>query len=215
MPQWLLAGYVLVWALLAIAPFDRRDWALENILAVLFVAGLVATYRRFQFSTVSYLLITLFLLLHAVGAHYTYSEVPFGFWLKDALSLARNPFDRLVHFAYGLLLVYPVRELLIRTAGLRGFWAFYLPISGVLAESGFFEIVEAVVADIVSPELGAAYLGTQGDPWDAQKDMLAGAGGALLTTVVVTLGRFGPRSDGADRSAVSARGEPHAERFRP
>jgi putative membrane protein len=92
-----------------------------------------------------------------------------------------------VHFAYGLLLAYPLRELLIRLAGIDSFWSYYLPISGMLAQSGFFEIVEAVVAQIVSPELGAAYLGTQGDEWDAQKDMIAALSGALLCMTMVLI----------------------------
>ena len=183
----LLLWYGLLWTVLAIAPRDRQDWLLENLLALSAVATLAVTYRRFQFSTLSYVLITVFLSLHAVGAHYTYAEVPFGFWLRDALGLSRNPFDRLVHFAYGLLLAYPLRELLIRLAGLESFWSYYLPISGMLAQSGFFEIVEAVVAQIVSPELGAAYLGTQGDEWDAQKDMIAALLGAVLCMTMVVI----------------------------
>jgi putative membrane protein len=176
----LLAWYGLLWIVLAIRPLDRQDWFLENLLALSAVAALVATYRRFQFSTTSYLLMTAFFSLHAIGAHYTYAQVPFGFWLQEGFGLARNPFDRLVHFAYGLLLVYPLRELLVRLAGIRGLWSYYLPVSGMLAQSGLFEIVEAVVAEIVRPELGAAYLGTQGDEWDAQKDMLAAFSGACL-----------------------------------
>jgi putative membrane protein len=183
----LLAWYGLLWTVLAIAPRDRQDWLLENLLALAAVAALLVTYRRFQFSTLSYLLITVFLSLHAVGAHYTYAEVPFGFWLQEQVGLARNPFDRLVHFAYGLLLVYPLRQLLIRLAGLEGFWSYYLPVSGMLAQSGFFEIVEAIVAQIVSPELGTAYLGTQGDDWDAQKDMIAALSGALLCMAIVLM----------------------------
>jgi putative membrane protein len=181
----LLIWYGLLWTVLAIAPHNRQDWLLENLLALGAVSTLLITYRRFQFSTLSYVLITAFLTLHAVGAHYTYAEVPFGFWLQQVCGLSRNPFDRLVHFAYGLLLVYPLRELLIRLAGVGHFWAYYLPVSGMLAQSGFFEIVEAVVAQIVSPELGMAYLGTQGDEWDAQKDMSAAFVGAFLTMMLV------------------------------
>jgi putative membrane protein len=196
----LSAWYGLLWIVLAIAPRDRQDWFLENLLALSAVATLVATYRRFQFSTPSYFLITAFLSLHAVGAHYTYAEVPFGFWLQQAFGLSRNPFDRLVHFAYGLLLAYPLRELLIRLAGVQGLWSYYLPVSGMLAQSGLFEIVEALVAEIVSPELGAAYLGMQGDQWDAQKDMLAAFAGALLCMVVLLVcARFGWTADFGSR----------------
>ena len=183
----LLAWYVMWWSFLAIDPLDRKDWALENVVALALVGTLIATYRRFRFSFLSYLLITLFMTLHAVGAHYTYAEVPLGFWLKDILSLSRNPFDRIVHFSYGLLLVYPLKELLIRTGCVLGFWSGYLPISGILAQSGFFELVEALVAQTVSPDLGAAYLGTQGDEWDAQKDMAAALVGAALMTILMRL----------------------------
>jgi putative membrane protein len=189
--QGLLVWYGLLWTVLAIDPHDRQDWLLENLLALAAIATLLLTYPRFQFSVPSYVLITAFLSLHAVGAHYTYAEVPFGFWLQQVFGLARNPFDRLVHFGYGLLLAYPLREILIRLAGVEAFWSYYLPVSGMLAQSGFFEIVEAIVAQLVSPELGAAYLGTQGDEWDAQKDMVAAFSGALLCmtlTMVIAKG---------------------------
>jgi putative membrane protein len=100
--------------------------------------------------------------------------------VQDLMNAERNPFDRLVHFAYGLLLAYPIREVLIRLAGVRGAWSYFLPVSATLAQSGLFELIEAVAATIVSPELGAAYLGTQGDEWDAQKDMASALAGAIL-----------------------------------
>jgi putative membrane protein len=177
--------YGLLWIMLAVAPLDRQDWLIENLLALIAVTALITTYRRFQFSTPSYLLITAFLSLHAIGAHYTYAEVPFGFWLQEVFGLSRNPFDRLVHFSYGFLLSYPLREILIRLAGVANFWSYYLPVSGTLAQSGLFEILEAVVAQIVSPELGVAYLGTQGDEWDAQQDMIAALSGAVLCMGIV------------------------------
>lgn len=177
----LLIGYGVLWFWLAIEPVSRKDWLLENVLAVTAVAALLLTYRWFRFSSASYCLIAVFLALHAIGAHYTYAEVPFGFWLKDAFGLSRNPFDRIVHFAYGVLLVYPLREVLMRRAQVSGFWSYYLPASAILAQSGLFEVIEALVAMVVSPELGNLYLGTQGDEWDAQKDMIAALIGGLLT----------------------------------
>ncbi len=177
----LLLSYMLFWAWLAIDPVDRRDWLLENLLTFGFVAVLFLTYRRFAFSLTSYCLMGGFLIFHTIGAHYTYAEVPVGFWLQQTLDLSRNPFDRIAHLAYGVLLVYPFRELLVRLAGVKGLWSYYLPASGILAQSGFFEVVEAIVAMIVSPELGSMYLGTQGDEWDAQKDMAAAFVGSILT----------------------------------
>ncbi len=176
----LFGWYMLCWIVTAVDPIDRHDWMLENILAVTLVTGLVVTYRWFVFSNESYVLLTLFLTLHAIGAHYTYAQVPAGFWLQEVFQLSRNPFDRLAHFAFGLLFVVPIRELLMRLAGVRGLWSYLLAVCVVLAKSGFFEVMEAAVAEIVSPELGAAYLGTQGDEWDAQKDMACALAGALL-----------------------------------
>jgi putative membrane protein len=184
--QALLGCYVIVWIVLAVSPVDRKDWLLENLLAMTLGLTLVGTYRTFAFSDLSYILITVFMTLHAIGAHYTYSKVPLGFWLKDAFDLSRNHFDRIVHFAFGLLLAYPIRELLLRTAHVRGFWSYYLPVSATLALSGLFEVIESWVAQIVSPELGDAYLGTQGDVWDAQKDMTAAFIGALIA-ILLTL----------------------------
>lgn len=196
----LLLWYGLLWTWLAIAPVNRRDWLLENLLAVTFVSLLVLTHGRFRFSPLSYCLITLFMTLHAVGAHYTYAEVPFGFWLKDLFVLSRNPFDRLVHFAYGALLFYPVREWLVRLAGVGGLWAYCLPLSVILALSGLFEVIESIVAVIVSPELGSIYLGTQGDEWDAQKDMAAAFAGAFLTlacTLAMSMRKMGKSNPAA------------------
>jgi putative membrane protein len=185
--QWMLAGYLALWAALAVAPVDRRDWMLENILAVLLSGLLIGTYRWFRFSDRSYVLIALFMALHAVGAHYTYEHVPAGDWMKQVLDLQRNHFDRLAHAAFGLLLTYPVRELFMRLAHLRGFWSHYFALTTVVAFSGLFEILEAWVAQIVSPELGALYLGTQGDIWDAQEDMTAVFAGAMLCAALTAL----------------------------
>lgn len=181
----LMLAYSVFWIWLAIDPLNRRDWLLENLLVLTLIPLLLLTYRRFEFSLTSYCLIGLFLVLHAFGAHYTYAEVPLGYWLQDLWGLSRNPFDRMAHFAYGALLVFPIRELLVRQAGLRGWWSYALPVCVVLAQSGFFEVLEAIVAVIVSPELGNIYLGTQGDEWDAQHDMAAALGGSVLTMCIV------------------------------
>jgi putative membrane protein len=193
-PHALLLWYGIVWIWLAIEPFNRRDWLIENLLALTAVGLLVLTYPRFRFSRWSYSLIAVFMTLHAIGAHYTYAEVPVGFWLRDFLGLSRNPFDRIVHFAYGALLVHPMREWLMRLAGVRGVWSYYLPVSAILAQSGLFEVIEAIVAFLVSPELGNTYLGTQGDEWDAQKDMASAFAGAVLT-MAITLAMRDRRRD--------------------
>ena len=185
--QLMIAWLLVLWVVTAIEPFNRRDWLLENLLVFIYSGLLVVTYRRFAFSNMSYLLFTFFMSLHLVGAHYTYAETPFGFWLQDAFAASRNHYDRIVHFAYGLLIAYPFREILMRAAGVRLAWSYFLPVVTVLAFSGFYEVIEAIVAEIVSPELGDAYLGTQGDGWDAEKDMFLAFAGACMAMTMMWL----------------------------
>jgi putative membrane protein len=182
--QGLLLWYVTIWIVTAINPLDRHDWFLENLLVISLVAVLVATYRAFPLSDLSYLLIAAFLTLHAIGAHYTYAQVPLGYWIQNAFGLSRNHFDRVVHFSFGLLMAYPIREVFLRVANARGFWAYYLPLDVTLAFSALYEIMEMVIASMVAPGTGDAWLGTQGDVWDAQKDMGLAAVGALLCMII-------------------------------
>jgi putative membrane protein len=176
-----------LWVALAIAPVSRHDWALENALLVVFVAALAASWRRFPLSRVSYTLIFLFLCLHTVGAHFTYSLVPYDEWwrrltgqsLNALLGWERNNFDRVVHFSYGLLLAYPVRELLLRVASVKGFWGYFLPLDLTMSTSALYELIEWGAAEVFGGELGATFLGTQGDIWDAHKDMALASLGAL------------------------------------
>lgn len=176
MMTWLL----VLWVVTAINPLYPRDWFLENLLVFIYSILLIVTYRRFQFSNLSYALFAVFLSLHLVGAHYTYSETPFGFWMQDWFSFERNHYDRLVHFSFGLLIVYPFREVLLRVSGVKISWSYSLSVTVVLAFSAIYEVIEAVVAMIVSPDLGSAYLGTQGDEWDAQKDSLLAFAGSVM-----------------------------------
>ena len=184
LPRILFAGYLVVWGLTTIKPFNRQDWLLENMLVFAAVPALVFTYRQFRFSNFSYVLITVYLTLHAIGAHYTYSEMPVFNWMRDGWQFSRNHYDRVVHFLFGLLISYPLWELLVRVAGLRSGWARAGTVHVVMAWSAFYEMIEAAVAHLVSPELGAAYNGIQGDIWDAQKDAaLAMAGGIITMTL--------------------------------
>ncbi len=183
------------WIVLAIAPIHRGDWFLENILVFLVVPVLALTYRRFPFSKISYTLLCLFGCLHAIGAHYTYAEVPYDSWCQSfvgascnqLLGWTRNNFDRVVHFFYGLLLAYPIREVYLRIAGVRGFWGYAFPMSFIMATSMSFELLEWGAATFFGGDLGAAYLGTQGDIWDAHKDMGLASLGALLTMIFTAI----------------------------
>lgn len=191
--QGMIAVYAVVWVVAAIAPFNRFDWLLENLLVFVFVGTLAATYRRFQFSDLSYILITLFLCLHAVGAHYTYSEAPIGHWVKEALSLERNHYDRVVHLSFGLLMAYPMYELVLRAARARGGAVHLLTFTCMVSWSTAYEVVEWVVAEIVDPDAALAYLGTQGDVFDAQKDtVLAASGTVIALLLTAALSRHAP-----------------------
>lgn len=191
-PRWILTGLAVacaaVWIVTAIHPLDRQAWTLENILVVLFVIVLSTTYRRFEFSTASYICIALFLILHLIGAHYTYARMPLGLWAKEVLHLSRNHYDRFAHASFGFLLAFPLRELILRFSGVRrGAWSFWLPIGIILATSGFFEILESIVAEIIAPGKGVEWLGGQADVWDAQNDMLSALLGAFLMMTIVGL----------------------------
>jgi putative membrane protein len=185
----------LEWLVLAIAPHNRHDWALENALTLGLIAALVLLHRRLALSATAYTALFLFLSLHSVGAHYTYSLVPYDEWaravtghsISDAFGWERNHFDRLVHFAYGFLLAVPIREVLVRLAGIRGVWSYYLPLAVTSSTSADYELIEWAAAMVFGGDLGVAYLGTQGDVWDAQKDMGLAAGGALLSMILLAI----------------------------
>ncbi len=184
--------FAILWVALAFGPVDRKDWALENLLAVILVVILALTAKRFPFSRISYTLIFLFLCLHEVGAHYTYAMVPYDQWFESIFGRTwnslwgweRNHFDRLVHFSYGLLLAYPIRETFHRVASVKGFWGYFLPLDVTMSTSMLFELFEWAAAEIFGGDLGVAYLGTQGDIWDAHKDMALASLGAVIAMVV-------------------------------
>ena len=184
-----------LWLALAVDPVARDTWLLENALLVAFVVVLVVTHRWLPLSLVSYTLIFLFLCLHTVGAHYTYSLVPYDEWfrqlfgrgLDQLLGWERNHFDRLVHFCYGLLLAYPVREVFLRVANVRGFWGYFLPLDLTMSTSMMYELVEWGAALYFGGDLGSDYLGTQGDEWDAQKDMALASLGAVLAMCITAM----------------------------
>jgi putative membrane protein len=194
-PLTLLALLVVLGIALGIAPRYRSDWLLENALAAAAVIVLLLSGKGFPLSKISYGLIFAFLVLHEIGAHYTYSEVPYDAWfarltghgLNERLGLERNHYDRLVHFSYGFLLAYPMRELFVRVADARGFWGYALPLDVVMSTSMFYELFEWGAAELFGGDLGAAYLGTQGDPWDAQKDMMLATFGAVLSLTIAAL----------------------------
>ncbi|MGZ8923116.1 MAG: DUF2238 domain-containing protein [Methylosarcina sp.] len=191
----LLLWYVIFSIAMAITPADRQFWLTANVLPVIFVVTLALTHRFFPLSNSSYLLITLFLTLHTIGVHYTYSHVPLGGWLQQALDLDRNHFDRIVHFFFGFLLTYPLEEGFRLFTPLRGWLLYYIPVMTMLGLSGLWEIMESWFAQLTRPDLGHTFLGSQGDVWDAQKDMSVALYGAILCIVLtVLIRRLGDRT---------------------
>lgn len=183
----LAATCAATWLIAAIQPLDQQAWILENLLLVVFVVVLFYGHRRLELSNMSYFLLAVFVMLHIVGAHYTYARMPLGLWAKDYFGLPRNHYDRFTHGAFGFLLAFPLRELLLRFSGINRRWGFWMAPAIILAVSGVFEIIESIVAEIVAPGKGVAWLGGQGDEWDAQKDMLAATIGALMMMGLVAM----------------------------
>lgn len=200
----LIVVYAAWWLALAFNPFDRSDWVLENVLVLLTVGFLTWTRNSFPLSRVSYTCIFVFLMLHTLGSHYTYAQVPYQEWFP-IFAGGRNQFDRLVHFLYGLLMAYPIREMFLRIADVRGFWGYFLPLDLTMSTSMLYELIEWVAAEVVGGDLGQAYLGTQGDIWDAHKDMAWASLGALIAMTVTALVNSHMQRDFAREWAESIR----------
>ncbi len=184
-PLILLVVYIIVWIILSINVKFFDDWKMENYLTIPFIILLIIVHRWFRLSNLSYGLIFAYMTLHIIGTHYTYSDVPFGYWLSGVFGADRNHYDRIVHFAFGFLLAYPLRELFMRIGKSRGFWGLYIPVEFVLAFSCIYELIEWGIAVVFGGDLGVAYLGTQGDVWDAQKDMAMAGLGSLIAMIIV------------------------------
>lgn len=181
-----IAIFGVIWIDSFIGNTDTANWVLENVLTFAFILILIVTYRKYQFSTLTYLLVCIYLCLHVYGSKYTYAENPFGFWLQDYLDLGRNHYDRIVHFSFGFLLAYPMREMFLKAFNFKKWAAWLLPVEITLSISAFYELIEWAVADIFFKAQGDAYLGTQGDIWDAQKDIFLAFVGAILATTIVS-----------------------------
>jgi putative membrane protein len=186
-----IISFLILWVVTYLNTNDLNNWFIENALTVITLFFLVKTYRSYPFSDVSYVLMTLFLCLHVYGSQYTYAENPLGYKLQDLFNWKRNHYDRIVHFSFGFLLAYPVRELFCRAISFPKSVSWILPIELTLSVSALYELIEWAVADIFFKAQGAAYLGTQGDYWDAQKDIfLALLGAAIGSSFISIINRY-------------------------
>lgn len=196
-PQWLLALYGVVWLALAIAPVYRQDWLLENAIVFIAIPILVWTSRSLRFSNFAYTCLFVFFSLHAIGAHYTYSLVPYDEWfqaltggsLNEWLGFERNHYDRAIHFLYGLLVAPAAVEIFAHYGRYPRVWAALFPALFMASHAVIYELIEWAAAIVFGGELGQAYLGTQGDIWDGQKDMALALLGSTIT--IVTLAAAG------------------------
>ncbi len=185
-PLVLLVLGLLLLLLSGIGPRDRYTWILEVAPILVAVPVLMATRRRFPLTPLAYRLIFLHACILMLGGHYTYAEVPLGFWVRDALGLARNHYDRLGHLAQGFVPAILAREILLRKTKLPpGGWLFFLVTCVALAISAFYEFVEWWAA-LASGEAATAFLGTQGDVWDTQWDMFLCLLGALAAQITIS-----------------------------
>ncbi len=178
----LLTIYVIIWSLLAISPVNRFNWLLENGLIFAFLIFIFFLNKYIPFSILSYCAMTIYLILHTIGAHYSY-QTPLDTWLH----LKRNYYDRVVHFSFGFCLFLPVYETL------RFFFPLYRQVTIIfvnlllLAASAIYEILEVWVVYLVAPREGALFLGLQGDPWDAQHDMEIALLGSILASIIYVI----------------------------
>ena len=179
-----LLAMVLIWS--GIRPHDRFTWVLEVAPVLVGVPILIAIYGRFRFTALAYALITTHAIILMVGGHFTYAEVPLGFWAQDWFGLSRNHYDRIGHLAQGFIPAIVVREILILRSPLRrSRWLPFIVVSICLAFSAFYELIEWWTA-LATGEAAEAFLGTQGDIWDTQWDMMLALIGAIMALVTLT-----------------------------
>ena len=180
----LLLGYVLLFIWAGISPYDRATWWAENIPIVLIALGLVYLYiRGFVFSPTAYLLMAVLLYMHTIGGHYTFERVPFDF-VTNFFGFERNHYDRIAHFSVGFY-AYAIAEVMVRKRAVNSRLVLFLfPIFSIAFVAMGYELIEWIYAATAGGTSGAAFLGSQGDIWDAQKDMLADTLGAIVATVL-------------------------------
>jgi putative membrane protein len=182
----LLTSFIALLILSAINPHDYFTWVLEVTPAIIGAVILIAVYGKFKFNNLAYTLIWIHALILMIGGHYTYAEVPLFNWLKEVLDLSRNHYDRVGHLAQGFIPAIVTREILLRTSPLKpGKWLFVIVVFICLGISASYELVEWGVA-VLTGSAADAFLGTQGDVWDTQWDMLLAICGAICSLVILS-----------------------------
>jgi putative membrane protein len=176
---------LLSWTMAWIFNIDPPNFYVDSIVIVVVLALLIFTYRYFRFSNLSYGFFFVFLLLHVYGAQYAYTATPLGEWLQNTWSLARNPYDRIVHFCLGFLLAWPMKDWLINKMEVPARNSNFLSVMLILAIAAFFELAEWAIADVLFPAKGQSFVTTQGDMWDSQKDIFLALAGAIIQLLLL------------------------------
>src|SRR5579862_1899304 len=186
-----------------IHPDKIFDYFLENATAFTFLFVLALTYRKMPFSDLAYTLMFVYVCLHEWGAHYKYSDVPLGEWMKPWLHTNRNMYDRVAHFSFGLLMTYPLQEVLMRKVGVLSRWRYILPVEAILSFSAIYEMMEAGAALVRSPERGEEFVGMQGDMWDSQEDMFMAGIGSVAAVIILAVIRHRRAAKAAERELAA------------
>jgi putative membrane protein len=192
-----LAIFLSLWAISCVDLPYPEYFAMQHLPTVFAVAGLIVAERRRLIDRLGFFLVVSFLILHLIGARYLYSNVPyddwsklaFGFRINERLGFERNHYDRLVHFCFGLLFVYPLWKLFEKQARMRGWWPGVLAVCIILAASAVYEIGEWATAMAFAPDWAEAYNGQQGDVWDPHRDMTLAWIGSVVAAGIIGLRR--------------------------
>lgn len=178
---WILASlFLLYWVYGWMNCIDLTDWMIENLLVIICLTLLLAVRKWHRLSDLSYTCIFFFVMLHLYGAFYAYTQNALGEWLQNSFHLWRNPYDRIVHFSFGFFMAYPFREILLNNFKVSARAAWLLPIEIAFSFGTLFEMIEWAVAEFTTKETGETYVATQGDVWDAHKDIAMAALGAAI-----------------------------------
>lgn len=187
LPHWLAIVFVVYFAALAIEPASRTVWLAEIIPVVIVFGVLLVTYPRFRFSNAAYLMMAVWMFLHTLGGHYTFADVPFD-WFNELIQSERNQFDRVAHFSVGFY-AFPAAEWMLRRGHCRTLAAMAFSLFLVMGIAAGYEIIEWWYAVLEGGDAGIEFLGSQGDIWDAQKDMLADTLGAVFALILYAIVR--------------------------
>ena len=184
-----LCLFFCTWLWTFISAYDIQVWLLENLLLFLLVIAALITYKKYQLSPQTYMLLITFLLLHLFGARYTYENNPLGIWIQQWTGSSRNSYDRIVHFSFGLLWTYPIFEIIRIYIKLSFNVSAILAFACISTLAAFYEIIEWVIGGIFFPEQGTAFIGMQGDNWDTQKDIFLAIAGSLVTIIAMSVNK--------------------------